>query len=188
MTAPDSSRPALALSIRTAVPADAAILADLGARTFRDTFAAYNTPEDMADYLASHFSPALQEGQIRDPRCQYLLAEIGGTPAGLALLVDEKPEPGVPGRRPLMLSKLYVDKPYLSAGVGAALLRRCCDEARAQGRDVLWLGVWDRNERARAFYARFGFQQVGEMSFVLGSDVQRDFVLALPLSPSATSP
>lgn len=55
------------------------------------------------------------------------------------------------------------------------------EEARARGHDVLWLGVWDRNERAIAFYARWGFVEVGEMSFLLGSDVQRDHVLALRL-------
>jgi ribosomal protein S18 acetylase RimI-like enzyme len=55
------------------------------------------------------------------------------------------------------------------------------DEARAHGHDVLWLGVWEHNARARAFYARWGFSEVGEMNFLLGSDPQRDLVLALKL-------
>jgi diamine N-acetyltransferase len=171
----------LELAIRTATPADAALLAELGARTFQDTFAADNQPEDMAAYLASHYSPALQAREIEDPQRFYLLAEAAGVPAGFALIQETQPEPGVPGRRPLHVERLYVDSPYQGAGVGAALMRRCLEEARARGHDVLWLGVWERNFRARAFYARWGFTEVGETMFVLGSDTQRDLVLALPL-------
>jgi GNAT superfamily N-acetyltransferase len=171
----------LELAIRTATPADAALLAELGARTFRDTFAADNRPEDMAAYLVSHYSPDLQEREIRDPQRAFLLAEAAGVPAGFALIQDIQPEPGVPGRRPLHVERLYVDRPFQGAGVGAALMRRCLEEARARGHDVLWLGVWERNFRARAFYARWGFAEVGETMFVVGSDTQRDLVLALPL-------
>lgn len=178
---PTGSRRALDLTLRIATPSDAALLAELGERTFRETFAADNRSEDMEAFLASHYSPALQERELRDSRCTFLIAEAEGTPAGFALLDEVTPEPGVPGSRPLHLSRLYVDSPFHGAGVGAALMRRCLDEARARGHDVLWLGVWERNFRARAFYARWGFAEVGETMFVLGSDPQRDLVLALSL-------
>lgn len=171
----------MSTTLRAATPADAALITELGARTFRDTFGADNRPEDMEAFLASHYSPAHQEAELRDPQRTYLLAEVDGAPAGFALLHDTPPEKGVPGVRPLMLARLYVDKPFLGARVGAALLQRCIEDARARGHDVLWLGVWERNLRARAFYARWGFVQVGEMTFTLGADVQRDEVLALTL-------
>jgi GNAT superfamily N-acetyltransferase len=167
--------------LRLATPADAALLAELGARTFRDTFAADNRPEDMEAYLASHYSPELQERELRDPSRFFLLAEVEGTPAGFALLDEGAAEPGVSGRRPLHVDRLYVDRPFLGAGVGTALMQRCFDEARARGHDVLWLCVWERNFRARAFYERWGFTEVGETTFVLGSDAQRDLVLSIPL-------
>lgn len=171
----------MSLTLRFATPADAALLAELGARTFRDAFAADNRPEDLAAHLASHYSPALQERELRDPQCSFLLAEADGVPAGFALLNDMPPEPGVPGRRPLRIERLYVDKPFHGTGVGAALMGRCLDEARARGHDVIWLGVWERNFRARDFYARWGFTEVGETTFVIGDDAQRDLVLARPL-------
>jgi GNAT superfamily N-acetyltransferase len=167
--------------IRAATPSDAALLGELGARTFRDTFAADNRPEDMEAYLASHYSPTVQERELRDPERTYLLAEVDGTPAGFTLLQTGTAERGVLGRRPLHVERLYVDKPFLGAGVGAALMRRCFEEARARGHDVLWLCVWERNFRARAFYARWGLTEVGETTFILGGDVQRDLVLAVPL-------
>jgi GNAT superfamily N-acetyltransferase len=169
------------IEIRAAVLADAATLTELGARTFRDSFAADNSPEDMEAFLASHYRPELQAAELKDPRNLYLLAEVSGVPAGFALLRDGPREPGVPGERPVNLSRLYVDRPFLGARVGAALMLRCLEEGRSRGHDALWLGVWEHNVRARAFYARWDFTEVGEMRFLLGSDVQRDFVLALKL-------
>jgi GNAT superfamily N-acetyltransferase len=170
-----------AVHIRPAVASDAATLTGLGARTFRDTFGEYNRPEDMEAFLSSHYRPELQAKELRDPRNLYLLAEVSGTPAGFALLGDRPREKGVPGARPLMLVRLYVDQPFLGARVGAALMERCMAVARERGHDVLWLGVWERNARAIAFYARWGFSEVGEMIFHLGADAQRDQVLALRL-------
>jgi GNAT superfamily N-acetyltransferase len=176
---PHSTAPTV--HIRAAVASDAATLTELGERTFRDTFDAHNRPEDMEAFLSSHYRPDLQEAELRDPRNLYLLAEVSGTPAGFALLGDRPREQGVPGARPLMLVRLYVDKPFLGARVGAALLERCVEVARERGHDVLWLGVWERNTRAIAFYARWGFTEVGEMIFHLGGDPQRDQVMALRL-------
>ncbi|MFL5344677.1 MAG: GNAT family N-acetyltransferase [Hyalangium sp.] len=169
------------MRIRAAVLADAAVLTELGARTFRDSFAQDNTPEDMEAFLSTHYRPELQEAELRDPRNLYLLAEVSGVPAGFALLRDGVREQGVQAERPLNLVRLYVDRPYLGAKVGAALMARCLEEGRARGHDVLWLGVWEHNTRARAFYSRWGFVEVGEMSFLLGSDPQRDLVLTLKL-------
>ncbi|HEX8821024.1 MAG TPA: GNAT family N-acetyltransferase [Archangium sp.] len=178
---PTGPRHAPAVIIRTATPTDAPLLAELGARTFRDTFAADNRPEDMEAYLSSHYTPEIQERELRDPSRFFLVAELEGTPAGFALLDKGPAERGVAGQRPLHVDRLYVDKPFLGAGVGGALMRRCFDEARTRGHDVLWLCVWERNFRARAFYERWGFTEVGETTFTLGSDVQRDLVLSIPL-------
>ena len=57
------------------------------------------------------------------------------------------------------------------------------DAARARGAQTLWLGVWERNPRAVAFYAKYGFARVGEHTFVLGDDWQTDWVFSRPLTP-----
>lgn len=180
MTTPETP-PANAVRIRPATLADAATLTELGTRTFRDTFAADNTPEDLEAFLASHYRPEIQEAELKDPGNLYLLAEVSGVPAGFALLRDGAREQCVQAERPLNLSRLYVDRPFLGARAGAALMLRCLEEGRARGHDVLWLGVWERNTRALAFYSRWGFTEVGEMHFLLGNDRQRDLVLTLAL-------
>ena len=69
----------------------------------------------------------------------------------------------------------------MGRGVAHALMGAALDAARARGAKTLWLGVWERNQRAVAFYGKYGFSRVGEHTFVLGSDAQTDWLLARPL-------
>jgi ribosomal protein S18 acetylase RimI-like enzyme len=173
------------LKIRRATGTDAELLADLGARTFAETFGPDNTPEDIAAHISATFTPAVMSAELADPRNVVLIAEIDGTACGYAKLRWHDAHEGVGGERPAQLSRIYVDSAWHGRSVGPALMQRCIDEAMAAGADVLWLGVWERNDRARAFYARSGFEKVAEHDFMLGSDRQTDWVMALRLSRPA---
>src|SRR3954453_7569776 len=85
------------VTIRRAVPVDADLLAELGARTFSETFAADNTPEDMAAYLASSFNLAQQTAELNDPASTFFIAEVGGVAAGYAKLHAGEPAAGIEG-------------------------------------------------------------------------------------------
>jgi ribosomal protein S18 acetylase RimI-like enzyme len=166
---------ALRPTLRLATPTDAALLAELGARTFSDAFASDNRPEDMALYLAKCFGEAQQAAELADPRSTFLLSSLGMAPVGYAKLRAGDDPPGcITGLRPLELQRLYVEQRWLGRGVGDALMRGCLDEARRCSHRVLWLGVWEHNPRAIAFYRRWGFQDVGSHAFVLGREVQTD--------------
>lgn len=165
------------LTIRRGAVEDAGLLAELGARTFSETFAKDNTPEDLAAYLAQWFSVAQQTAELNDPASTFLIAEIGGAAAGYAKLHDGAPERGVEGSNPVELVRLYVSRDWLGRGVGEQLMRACIDEARRTGHDTIWLGVWERNARAQAFYRKWNFRTFGEHMFQLGSDVQRDLLM-----------
>jgi ribosomal protein S18 acetylase RimI-like enzyme len=164
--------------IRAATGADAAILADLGARTFHETFAADNTAEDMERYLEESFSVARLEEELRDAAATFLIAAVDGTPAGYAKLHAGPAESGVTGDNPIEIVRLYVLREWLGRAVGAALMRESIEEAQRRGHDVVWLGVWERNARAQAFYRKWDFREVGEHVFMLGSDAQRDILMA----------
>ena len=56
-------------------------------------------------------------------------------------------------------------------------MQAAIDEAQRRGHDTLWLGVWEHNPRARAFYRKWGFVEVGTHIFVLGSDPQTDILM-----------
>ena len=165
------------LIIRRGKVEDAALLSELGARTFSETFAADNTPEDLAAYIAESFSVAQQTAELEDPGSVFLIAEVEGRAAGYAKLHDGKPEKGVEGANPIELVRLYVSREWLGRGIGEQLMRACIDEARQAGHETIWLGVWERNARAQAFYRKWNFQTVGEHVFRLGSDLQTDLLM-----------
>ena len=82
-----------------------------------------------------------------------------------------------PPIKQLEIKHLYVVEEWIGTGLGGALMRRCLDLAQTLGATALVLGVWEHNERAKAFYQRFGFREIGEVAFQLGADLQRDLVL-----------
>ena len=163
--------------IRRATLADATLLAELGARTFSDTFAADNTPEDMVAYISSSFSPHLQGEELADPDTIFLIAEINGVAAGYAKLQSNAPPSCVTGLNSVEVCRLYVSTEMIGSGVGAALMEACIREAEKANYRTLWLGVWEQNERAQRFYKKWGFQVVGDHGFLLGGDMQRDLVM-----------
>lgn len=164
-------------TIRRGTLEDAELLAELGARTFSETFAGNNTPQDMAAYLASAFSPERQATELADPRCCYQIAEVEGRAVGYALLRSGSVPAGVDGDRPMELVRLYVSQESIGRGVGAALMWACIDEAQLRGHRTLWLGVWEHNLRAQEFYRKWNFREVGTHLFQLGEDAQTDLLM-----------
>ena len=171
----------VAVVIRRADAADAELLAALGATTFEETFAADNSPDDFAAYLAANFTPAQLNIDLADQANRFFIAELVGREAGYAKLRWGGDPATHEASQPVELSRIYAARQWLGRGVGQALMERCIDEARSGGGDMLWLGVWERNHRAIAFYERWGFVKVGEHDFMVGSDRQRDWVMALQL-------
>jgi len=170
------------LIIRHGNPADAALLAELGARTFSETFAADNSPEDMADYVAAAFSPRQQAAELADPNCLFLIAESNGVAVGYAMLRSGNVLDNVTGAKPIELVRLYVSRKSLGSGFGAALMRFCIAEAKQRGYETVWLGVWEHNHRAQAFYRKWNFHEIGTHIFQLGNDPQTDILMQRAIS------
>ena len=173
--------------IRPATLDDAFAVSRLAASTFRETFEADNTLQDIAQYLGEAFTPARQAAEIADPAGAVLLAEHVSDSGPVALVgyahvvSGDPPEP-VRGPAPIELKRLYVGREWHGRRVAQALMNAALDVARARGAQTIWLGVWERNARAVAFYTKFGFARVGEHTFLLGSDPQTDWLLARPVS------
>jgi ribosomal protein S18 acetylase RimI-like enzyme len=168
----------LRVDIRTATAADAHLLAELGARTFRDTFEWANTEADMTAYLAGAFGIDLQAVEIADPSGEFLIADVDGVSAGYVRLRRGPAPPDVAGSRPMEVVRCYADVPWIGRGIGSRLMDSSLARASAWDCDVVWLDVYERNPVAIAFYERWGFAVVGRQSFLLGEDVQDDLVMA----------
>lgn len=169
-------------TIRRGTLQDTELLADLGARTFSETFAIDNTPENMSAYLAAAFTPQQSAAALVDPRCAFLIAETDGVAVGYAMLRSGAVPEQVAGERPIELVRLYVSRDSLGSGVGAALMQACIDEAKRGGYQTLWLGVWEHNIRAQAFYRKWSFREAGTHLFQLGDDPQTDLLMQRSIS------
>jgi GNAT superfamily N-acetyltransferase len=167
--------------VRRADRADASMLAELGARMFRETFERDNTPENMSAYLAKGFDVAAIARELADPSVAYLVGEIEHRPMAYAELRAAAAPAGVTGPAPLELARFYVDRPWHGSGAARALMSACDDEARRRGARTLWLGVFERNPRAIRFYEKCGFRVVGSQTFMVGDDAQTDCVMARPI-------
>jgi ribosomal protein S18 acetylase RimI-like enzyme len=170
------------LMIHPARESDAAALAEFAARTFAETFGPDNRPDDMAMFLASTFTVEHQAREIADPAWVTLLVEIEGTLAGYAQVRRSQPPQFVTGPSPIELYRFYVDTAWQGRGVAQRLMAEVRATAAELGGRTLWLGVWEHNPRAQAFYAKCGFRDVGSHEFVLGTDTQTDRIFVASLA------
>jgi len=168
-----------AITIRQASIDDAKPLTDLAYTTFWDAFAHHpkNAPDDLNHYMRQAFSLEQITSELADEKNIFLLAEIEGELAGYSKLIVDTIEPGITAERPVELSRLYSQQKFLGTGVGKMLMAACLEWAKSNGRDVMWLGVWEFNPRAQRFYGKNGFCVVGKHTFQLGSDPQTDLLM-----------
>jgi diamine N-acetyltransferase len=167
--------------VRIATLSDSLLLAQIGAETFRDSYAADNSPENMAAYLEASFSPETQARELADPDSLFLIIETEHTPAGYARLKFGTSPETVVARTPMEIARFYSRKPWIGKGVGGRLMQACLQRADAASCDVVWLDVWERNPRAIAFYRKWGFVEAGHQTFILGDDLQHDLVMTRPV-------
>jgi GNAT superfamily N-acetyltransferase len=168
------------VTIRRAVPADAAIMAVLARTTFYDTFASTNDASDMALHLERAYGVPQQSAEIGDPDIISLLVEDNGEAVAYAQMRLHHAPDCVSGPEPIELWRFYVERRWHGKGVAQQLMERVKDEARQRAK-TLWLGVWEHNARARAFYEKCGFVDVGAHVFLFGTDPQTDRVMAVAL-------
>ena len=167
--------------IRRGEPTDAAVLADLARTTFYDTFADSNDAKDMALHLARAYGVAQQTSELTDPNITTLLVEHDGSAIAYAQIRNHHVPACVTSPAPVELWRFYVHRDWHGRGVAPALMDRVKAEARRRGAQTLWLGVWEKNDRARAFYVKTGFADIGEHIFLFGTDPQTDRVMSLTL-------
>ena len=163
--------------IRQAGSNDARTIAKLSRQTFYDTFAEYNSKEDMDKFMHEQFSEELLMKEVLDGDGIFYLAEEGPEALGYVRLREGEKYPEFGNHPSIEIARIYVDKNAIGKGLGKLLMDTSIDTARNMGRKIVWLGVWEKNERALQFYSKAGFSKFGEHEFVLGNDVQTDWLM-----------
>jgi ribosomal protein S18 acetylase RimI-like enzyme len=159
---------------------DLEVLRAISRETYYDTFHHLCDPEDMRAYLDEAYAESRLSEELKNPSCEfYFLVDPteGGTIRGYIKVNEEWAQSEDNGPEALELERIYVRKPYIGQGFGRLLMDKAIALALDRGKRRIWLGVWEKNERAIAFYERCGFRKAGTHAFVMGKDEQTDFTM-----------
>lgn len=167
--------------IRTATASDAEDLAALAESTFRATFSAQNSPEDMNLHCQAHYGKAIQLRELLDPGIVTLVAQAGDRLVAFAQLRWGDAPVCVGDTGAGEIQRLYLDKNFHGKGLAHKMMEACLQLFATRKTALVWLGVWEHNPRAIAFYKKCGFAEAGAHVFPLGTDLQRDIILARPV-------
>ena len=168
-----------AVRIRPATPADAPRLALLGQATFLESYAGLLPVTDILAHSAHQHAASLYERWLQDPAyaCWLAEAEEGAAPVGYLLLSPVDLPLAAVDARDREVKRIYLLHRFQGGGLGRRLMAAAEDHARGHGIARLLLGVYSRNEAALAFYARMGWERVGERRFRVGDGEYFDYVL-----------
>ena len=163
--------------VRVATRKDASLLAELGDRTFRES--SPNTRhEDVESYVRDNFTREKLITCLSVKNATALILEKCGQAIGYALLSPgTPPDQLVPPPHSIQIKWLYILREWTGRQLGDVLMARCLEHVMHSGSKTIWLTVWINNEKAIRFYQRWGFRKVGVYDFVVGRDLQEDFLL-----------
>lgn len=162
---------------------DAAELARFAARTFEETFSADNDAEDLRIHLSTNYGYEQQLAELVDPNVKTILARLQGSLIAYAQVRRSPPPACVTHSSPIELHRFYVDRQAHGTGLAVLLMREVHRAVREFDGEHIWLGVWERNPRAIAFYKKASFSDVGSQFYMVGPDKQVDRVLVATVGP-----
>lgn len=175
------------INIRVATIDDAETIALFSRKTFYDTFAPYNTPVNMEKFMHEQFTHISLVKEVKFPSNQFLLAYADNKLAGYVKLRDGEKPKELQEVQALEIARIYVSNEMIGKGVGKQLMQHSVLIANQKNKQVIWLAVWEKNKKAFEFYLRWGFEIFNSQVFVLGNDVQKDWVMKKNLT-SGPSP
>jgi ribosomal protein S18 acetylase RimI-like enzyme len=165
------------LIIRYATAEDAELVADLSRKTFHETFGSVNTKENMDKFMNEQFTREKLIREVTEPGNTFFVAFDGEVPVGYVRMREGKKFPEFGDKDSIEIARIYAVNTYIGTGVGQQLMRQCVFMAKELKKEILWLGVWEKNSRAIAFYTKWGFEKFAEHDFLLGDDLQKDWLL-----------
>lgn len=177
----------LDIRIRKCTLPEAEKLRELAVETFRDTYARFNTLENMESYVLEHFNAGRIREELGHPDTSFYFAENRehGVVGYIKFSLNSK-LPVEPFDEGLEIQRVYVLAPYKGLKIGRKLLDKAVETAKNEGMNCIWLGVWENNPAAIGFYTRSGFRNAGSITFVLGTEVQHDYCMVLDLTPRSS--
>lgn len=172
------------ITIKKCGSGNAYSLQQIGCETFKETFKEQNSPEDMDAYMSRAFDINQLKKELSNPSSQFYFIYFNDEIAGYLKINTGTAQSEQMGEEMLEIERIYVKNHYQQYGLGKRLFHQAIEIATENNKKFIWLGVWEKNENALAFYKKLGFVQTGSHSFYMGSDKQTDFIMAKELTPS----
>lgn len=152
-------------------------LQTIGRQTFYETFHEQNTEENMREYLETAFEEAKLENELKNPNSYFYFAKVNGEAAGYLKLNVLNAQTEEKGEYALEVERIYILESFQGHGIGKLFMEKAVELACELNKQSLWLGVWEKNEKAIGFYEKMGFMKAGEHVFLMGDDAQTDYIM-----------
>lgn len=156
-------------------------LQELSHETFNETFKDQNSPENMQAYLERAFNEEKLEKELSNPDSQFYFVLFHNEAAGYLKVNVNDAQTEKMGRESLEIERIYVKSQFQKHGLGKVLLNKAVEIAKEHDKKKVWLGVWEMNEKAIAFYHKLGFVKTGAHSFYMGDEEQTDLIMTKTL-------
>jgi ribosomal protein S18 acetylase RimI-like enzyme len=164
-------------TIRPCQMSDLETLRTIGYETYDDTFRAMNTAETMDRYLAEAFDRQRLAAELANPHSRFFFLYAEDELAGYLKVNDTPAQSDLHDPESLEIERIYVRKAYKGQGLGRQMMAYALGLAVEMGKRYAWLGVWERNTAAFAFYGKMGFVKAGQHSFRMGDELQTDWIM-----------
>lgn len=169
------------IALKKCTPEDVDELQKISMITFVETFEEQNSPEHMQAYLDKAFNIPQLEKEVDNPFSQFFFVKVEGQVAGYLKVNENDAQTEDMGEDAFEIERIYISGKFQKLGLGKHLMERALSLAKVLGKKRIWLGVWEHNENAIAFYRKEGFIKTGEHSFFMGDDEQIDWIMVKEL-------
>ncbi|MEH7388606.1 GNAT family N-acetyltransferase [Bacillus sp. JJ1521] len=156
-------------------------LQEISYETFNETFEEQNSPENMHAYLERAFNLEQLEKEISNVFSNFFFVYLYNELAGYLKININDAQSEEMGNESLEIERIYIKHKFQKHGLGKYLLNKAMEFALEQNKKKIWLGVWEKNENALAFYQKVGFVQTGAHSFYMGDEEQIDIIMTKTL-------
>ena len=156
-------------------------LQKIGIQTFFETFAEFNTEEDMNNYLEESFSIDKLRDELTNPNSEFYFAKLNTQVIGYLKINFGHAQTELKDKKALEIERIYVLNEFQGKQIGKILFERAYTIAKQTNTNYLWLGVWEKNLKAINFYKKKGFIEFDKHIFKLGNDEQTDLMMKLTL-------
>lgn len=168
-------------SIKKCTLEDSRELQEISYETFNETFKHQNSPEHINAYLERAFDLNQLEKELSNSSSQFFFVYFNNEVAGYLKVNTDDAQSEEMGDESLEVERIYIKKKFQKHGLGKHLLNKAMEIAMERKKKKIWLGVWEKNENAIAFYQKKGFVQTGAHSFYMGDEEQVDLIMTKTL-------